>query len=278
MGTYSIGGATGNVGGALVGELLEAGHQVRAIVRGENSAAALPEGAEPFMGDLSDGATLHAAFHGAEGVYLLSGYDDEGIVAELERAGVPRAVLLSSSSAPTGKLDNAVAAYHLASERALSASSVATTYLRPNSFMSNALRWKPQLDVGDVVRDAFPDVAVATNDPADVAAVAAIALTTPEYEGEALRLTGPEALTPGERLAILAEALGRELRFEGQTDAEARAEMESQMPKEYVDAFFEFFADGIVDETTILPTIENVTGRAPVSFRAWCEAHAGDFA
>ncbi len=274
---YVVGGASGNVGSELIRELLERGERVRAIVHSERSAAGLPEGAEPVEGDLNDGSTLRQAFAGATGAYLLAGYDDAGIVAELERAGVARAVLLSSGSAPTGKLDNAVAAYHIASERALERSSVAATFLRPNTFMSNALRWQPQLARGEVVRDAFPNVAVAVNDPADVAAVAAVALNSGDHGGEALRITGPEALTPGERLAILADVLDRELRFEGQTDAEARVEMEAAMPKEYVDAFFEFFVDGLIDETTVLPTVEEVTGRPPRGFRAWAEAHVGEF-
>ena len=71
----------------------------------------------------------------------------------------------------------------------------AAIFVRPNAFMSNALGWREQLREGDVVRDSFGDVPIATNDPADVAAVASVALTTADYEGEALRVTGPEAIT-----------------------------------------------------------------------------------
>ncbi len=190
---FVVSGPTGNIGSELVAQLLERGEGVRAVVRGEAGAARVPAGADAVTGDLADGSTLRDAFAGAEGVFLLSGYDDAGIVAELERAGVARAVLLSSSAAPTGRLENAVARYHIESERALEASGVAATFVRPNAFMSNALGWREQLRDGDVVRDSFGDVPIATNDPADVAAVAAVALTTADYEGEALRVTGPEA-------------------------------------------------------------------------------------
>ncbi len=78
-------------------------------------------------------------------------------------------------------------------------------------------------------------------------------------------------------MAILGDVLGRDLRFDGFTDDEARADMSAKMPEPYVDAFFEFFADGIVDETTVLPTVEEVTGRAAGTFRAWAEAHAAAF-
>ena len=53
--------------------------------------------------------------------------------------------------------------------------------------------------------------------------------------------------------------------------------MSASMPELYVDAFFEFFADGIVDQTTVLPTVEEVTGRPAGTFRAWAEAHAAAF-
>src|SRR5256885_1339330 len=93
----------------------------------------------------------------------------------------------------------------------------------------------------------------------------------------ASRLSGPRALRPEEQVAILADATGRPIRFEPQSDEEARAEMEAAMPKAYVDAFFEFFAEGTVDETTVHPTVADVTGREPLGFEQWAAAHADDF-
>jgi uncharacterized protein YbjT (DUF2867 family) len=114
-------------------------------------------------------------------------------------------------------------------------------------------------------------------DPADVGAVAAAALTEDGLAGRSLRLSGPEALTPAEQVAILGEGLGRPLRFEAVPDDEARATMEAQMPKPYVDAFFAFFADGTLDETTVWPTVEDVLGRPPGTFAAWVSANAHRF-
>src|SRR5215218_8805307 len=146
-----------------------------------------------------------------------------------------------------------------------------------SSFMTNTLQWLPQLREGDVIRAPFADVRVATIDPDDIAAVAAAALTSDAHEGRAYRVSGPESLLPADRVAILAEVLDRELRFEGQPDEEARAEMSEAMPPEYVDAFFRFFADGEVDESQVLPTVEGVTGRPPRTFEQWARAHAEDF-
>jgi hypothetical protein len=53
--------------------------------------------------------------------------------------------------------------------------------------------------------------------------------------------------------------------------------MNAAMPAEYVDAFFRFFVDGDLDESEVLPTVQEVTGRAPRTFEAWARAHADAF-
>ena len=80
-----------------------------------------------------------------------------------------------------------------------------------------------------------------------------------------------------DRIRVLAKVLGRELRFEGLSDAEARAEMGRTMPPQYVDAFFSFFVDGKLDESKVLPTVEEVIGRQPHTFEQWAIAHAAAF-
>jgi uncharacterized protein YbjT (DUF2867 family) len=271
----AVAGAGGNVGGALVETLAGEGHEVRAVVR--KDGARLPAGVTAVAGDLNDGAGLAGAFDGAEGAFLLSGYDDAGLVAAMKRGGVRRVALLSSSAAPTGDLANAVAAYHIRSERALQESGLGWTFLRPNTFMTNTLSWAKPIRAGEPVVAPFADVAIATNDPRDVAAVAAVSLTSGAYDGVAHRITGPEPLTPSRQLAIIGELLGRELPFRPQDDDEARADMSSRMPAEYVDAFFDFFVGGAVDETSVLPTVEEVTGRPPRTFRDWAEENLAAF-
>jgi uncharacterized protein YbjT (DUF2867 family) len=270
-------GATGNAGGGVVNGLLEIDADVRGLVRA-GSEGDLPEGVEAAAGDLNDPESLRAPLQGVSAVFLLSGYEGiERALALMREAGVQRVVLLSSSAAPTGDLDNAVAKYHILSERAVRESGLPWAFLQPNSFMSNAYRWLPQLEKGNVIHGPFGEVAISTIDPDDLGAVAARALTTDEHEGQTYRLSGPEALRPAEQVAILAKYAGRDLSFDAQTDAEARAEMEGQMPKEYVDAFFNFFVDGAVDETTVHPTVKEVTGREPRSFEQWAEEHADAF-
>jgi uncharacterized protein YbjT (DUF2867 family) len=162
-------------------------------------------------------------------------------------------------------------------EDAVRASGLAWTILRPAALASNALQWRPQLKAGDVVRAPFAHVRAAVTDPADIAAVAALALTMDGHEERVYALSGPEALAPAGRVAILGRELGRDLTFEAQPDEEARAEMSTTMPGRYVDAFFRFYADGTLDESRVLPTVHALTGRPPRTFAQWAAAHRTAF-
>jgi uncharacterized protein YbjT (DUF2867 family) len=274
---FFVTGATGNAGSAVAQALVSDGHQVRALVRDDRKAG-VPAGVEPVVGDLNDPRTFAGALEGVRGIFLLSGYDRlSELLAEIRRSGVERIVVLSNSAAPGGDLSNAVARYHILTERAVGESGVPWTFLQPNSFMTNTLQWIPQLRQGDLIRAPFGDVAIATIDPADIAAVAVKALEGGELEGRSLRLSGPEALYPADRARLLGSALGRDLRFEAQSNEEARTEMSGAMPPEYVDAFFSFFVDGTIDETTVRPTVREILAREPRSFAQWVASHVDVF-
>ena len=67
-------GATGNVGSELVGQLVRAGVQVRALVR--SAEANLPDGVHFAVGDLNQPDSMAHALEGVKGMFLLSGYRD----------------------------------------------------------------------------------------------------------------------------------------------------------------------------------------------------------
>jgi uncharacterized protein YbjT (DUF2867 family) len=203
-----------------------------------------------------------------------------GVRAAACRAGVSRVsrvAQLSGLSAGSGDMSNAVTAYMITSERAARESGLGWTIIRPAMLASNALQWVSQLRPGDVVHAPFARVRAAVTDPADVADVAALALTTSGHESRVYELSGPEPLTPADRVAILGQVLRRDLRFEAQTDEDARAEMSETTPAGYVDAFFDFYADGSLDESKVLPAVPELTGRPPRTFSQWAAAHAGAF-
>jgi uncharacterized protein YbjT (DUF2867 family) len=274
---YLVTGATGNVGAAVVRALADAGHPVRGVVR-DPDRATLPDGVTAMAGDLNRPETLGEALDGARGVFLLPGYADmPGVLALARRSGVEHVVQLSGSSVETGDMTNAVTAYMTRSEAAVHAGGLPWTILRPSAFMSNTFEWAPQLRAGDVVRAPFADVAAAVIDPADIGAVAALALTQPGHDGRTYRLTGPEPMRPVDRVRVLADALGRDLRFEAQSNQAARAEMSASMPAEYVEAFFDFYVKGSLDESPVLPTVGDLTGRPPRTFAQWVDDHLDAF-
>nr|WP_203589871.1 NAD(P)H-binding protein [Streptomyces sp. SID13031] len=268
-------GATGNAGGAVVRALVAKGVPAKALVR---KAVELPAGVEAVVGDLNRPDTFVETFDGVSGLFLLSGYErmDE-LLANAVEAGVRRAVLLSSSSVVGTDTDNAIAQYHGAAETAVRESGLEWTFLRPNSFMSNTLRWLDQLEAGEVVRLQFPEVPISTIHPDDIADVTVAALTTDGHARTAYRLSGPVALRPAEQLAIVAEAIGRPLRADELSRAETHEELFGSMPAQYAEAIEAFFGDGIIDETTVTDTVEKVTGHPARTLQEWARENAGLF-
>jgi hypothetical protein len=53
--------------------------------------------------------------------------------------------------------------------------------------------------------------------------------------------------------------------------------MSAQMPSEYVDAFFDFYVEGSLDESQVQPTVREVLGREPRTFEQWAAANADAF-
>jgi len=269
-------GATGNVGSELVRALSARGARGQALVRRD---VPLPDGFQALRGDLNDSSSFIPVLDDVEAAFLLSGYRDMAKTVDgLKSAGARRIVLLSSSAAPSGDRSNAVAAYHIESEDIVRSSGIPFTFLQPNSFMSNTLQWASDVRAGTTVRAPFAEVGIATIDPFDIAAVAAEALTSSDHEGRSYRLSGPEVLRPADRMAILNEVLGTAVELVAQSDEEAEAEMRASMPGPYVDAFLDFFVAGTLDESHVLPTVQDVLGRAPRSFAQWVEAHRNAFA
>lgn len=270
-------GASGNVGAEVVAALVDRGEPVRALLR-DPAAATLPDAVEAVAGDLDHPGTVEPALDGVDGVFLLGGFPTlPDLLERMVRAGVEQVALLTSRCVVGGKPDNAITRMWLDAEAAVQAGGVAWTFLRPSGFHSNALRWLPQLQAGDIVRTPWPDVGIASIDPADIAAVAATVLVERGHRGEALALSGPEPLTPGDQVATLAQVLGRPLRYEPLSDREARAAMAADTPPAFVDALFRFFSDGEYDDSVVVDTVATVTGRPPATFARWATAHAHRF-
>jgi uncharacterized protein YbjT (DUF2867 family) len=275
---FLVTGATGNVGSELVRALADAGQPVRALSRNGTNAD-VPAGVPQVAGDLNDPEGLRSALAGIRGLFLMPGYQGAAqTLAYARAAGVERVVQLSGSSVASTDTGNAISTYMVEAEASVKNGGLAWTIVRPYAFMSNTLQWVPQLKAGDVVTAPFAGVRQAVTDPADIAAVAALALTTEGHAGKTYTVTGPEPLLPADRVRILGTVLGRNLELRPQPDDEARAEMNATMPAAYVAAFFSFYAAGTLDESTPLGTVADLTERPPRTFEQWARAHASAFA
>lgn len=279
---YLITGSTGNIGRGIVDRLHKEGHDVRALVRDVSRAELLPDGIDIDVGNLDDAVSVAAALRGVDGVFLLhagQGTTQTRIMIDAARAaGVRRIVLLSSIGARLRPLPT-IGATLAAREDLLVASGLDVTYLRPNALMSNALSWADGIRDESRVVDPTGPGRMPCVDPDDIARVAALVLTQDGHVGHGYILNGPEALTSREQVAILSDVLGRTIDFVDVTPEQlARDSVERGTPVEAAAAMRnlnELFRAGRAG--VIADDIENLTGVAPQTFRAWCERHVDAF-
>jgi nucleoside-diphosphate-sugar epimerase len=75
MARYFLTGATGYIGGRIAAQLVSSGHEVVALVRSPEKAAALKQlGVTLAKGDVTDTATLAAPMRGVDGVFHVAGW------------------------------------------------------------------------------------------------------------------------------------------------------------------------------------------------------------
>jgi uncharacterized protein YbjT (DUF2867 family) len=278
-------GATGRVGGEVVRQLLATGKSVRALVRDAAAATAkLPVGVEIAQGDFEHPETLEAAMQGVDKVYLLVPGTPElprqerAAIEAAQRAGVNHVVKHSVIGARDPAI--ALAKLHRASEAQLEFSGLAWTFVRPGSFMTNALGWAMSIKAQGGVFQPLGDGRVAMVDPRDIAAVAVTALTEPGHEGKAYEVTGPEALSMTEHVKLLSDAIGKPIRYVDVPETAAREMMldRLRMPRPVVEALLEVLAQIKAGKAArVSEDVERVTGRPPRRFEAWAAENAAAF-
>lgn len=268
-------GATGNVGSALLAQL---DAPVRALTR-DAGAAAFPRGTEVVEGDLADAGALRSALDGVRSLFLLSRVTeaDEDVLAAAARAGVAHVVLVSSITVethphlPAAKENQAV-------ERALLDSGMAWTILRPTQFASNTVWWADAIRGSGTVRLPYPDVGLPTIHPADIAAVARVALTGAGHRGRVHALTGPARITARQQVAAIGAVLGKPLAVEEISRAEAHRDMAAVMGDETAAAVLDVTGGDVNDALlAVRDTVPRVTGAPARPFRQWAAENAAAF-
>jgi uncharacterized protein YbjT (DUF2867 family) len=173
-----------------------------------------------------------------------------------------------------------MARWHRAREQAVAASEIPATFLRPGGFMTNSLEWAATIRSGGYVVDPVGPGRFAPIDPADIAAVAAEVLTREGHAGQAYMLTGDEALTVAEQVAILADALGRRIATrEACSAVEAvSTRFPNGAPPALAEALIERYRQMRADTVGLRTDIvERLLGRKPARFADWCRRNAEAF-
>ncbi|KOW00125.1 capsule biosynthesis protein CapD [Streptomyces sp. NRRL B-1140] len=271
-------GATGNIGSALLRELHLAGAApVRGLTR-DVRRASFPEGIAVVEGDLAQADSLKAALEGARSLFLLSGFGAEAeVLAAARRTGVEHVVLVSSITVQTHPHLPA-ARENQAVEKSVKDSGMAWTILRPTQFASNTLWWAQSIRDQGVVRAPYADIGLPAIHPADIAAVARVALTEPGHGGRTYALTGPERVTVRQQVAAIAAASGREVACVEIGREEAHRQMASFLGEETADAVLDLMGGDLNDELlTVHDTVLRVTGTAARSFQQWASDHGAVF-
>nr|AFD20764.1 putative nucleotide-diphosphate-sugar epimerase [Streptomyces rimofaciens] len=271
-------GARGKVAQAVTHRLHSAGLTVRAA-SAVPAELAVPDGVETAELVLDRPETFGPALRGVRQVFLYpqpSGIHE--LIKAAEGAGVEHVVLLSSSSVlgPDAETDP-LAGHSLQVERALAGSGLTRTFLRPDAFASNSLGWAHFIGRSLPVRLAYPDAHIAPIHPEDIADIAVEALTGTSLTGRSVTLTGPESLTFREQLAVLADALGREIPVERITRAEAEQQMGHYMPAPMVTSLLDLWEAADHGPAAIADTTRTLLGRPARTFRQWARENAAAF-
>lgn len=272
--TCLVTGATGNVGSLITRRLIHRGDRPAVFVRDPEKARRLfGDRVEIRVGDLAD---ISGALAGVRELFLLnSGHDlevrDRAAACAAKAAGVRHIVKLSTLDVSTGV---GTGPWHAHGEHAVRESGVPFTFIRSSAFMSNALSWAHTIKREGVLRTSTGSGKIAFIHPGDIADVAVKALTTRAHDGEALVITGPQALTYREMASRIGAAIGKTIRFEDVSDEEARPDVD----RAYADALVDIWRavrEGRL--ATVTDGVQRVLGRKPVTFDRWAEENAAAF-
>lgn len=280
-----ITGATGTNGNFLVDKLVAEDVDFQVMTRSRQSAEQFAaRGIKAFIGDFDSPETLPPALEGVDKVFLLSEADPRQVemqgnmIAATQAAGVRHLVKLSASCAGPD-LPTPIKRWHYATEQQIIDSGIPYTFLRPNCFMQNTLKWARSIKNEGVFYMPIEDAVVSQNDARDIAAVAAAVLTSDGHEGQTYEITGPRALTFEEVAQDLSAALNKEVRYVRVSYEESRQRMIEHGMEEWlanaVTQTYKFMSDG--GAALVTDVVARVTGNEPIPFSQFANDHAAYF-
>jgi uncharacterized protein YbjT (DUF2867 family) len=229
--------------------------------------------------------SARAGISGATAVFLNSralGEDLADFVDQAVREGVTRLVALSAincdddfSRQPSrfrGDRNKEVEQYAIDS-------GVEWVSLRPTIFASNFLgMWAGQLAAGNVVRGPHASASSAPIADRDISEIAAHALLTDDLVGQRVSLTGPQAFTNTDLVAVLGDVLHRPLEYLQVSDDLVRQHfMGLGFATEFADAYLAMQAATVTVPAVVTQEVNRILGRPAETFAAWADRFRAEF-
>jgi (4-alkanoyl-5-oxo-2,5-dihydrofuran-3-yl)methyl phosphate reductase len=280
--THLVTGATGNIGTRVVKGLLRRGERTRVFVRDADKARkSFGDRVDVKVGDFADPASLSHAVDGADVVFLVTaGPDlaekDNAATAAAKSAGARLVVKLSTGDVG---LNVGTGPWHQEGEAAIRDSGIGFVFVQPSGFMDNFLKWAKSIKADGIVRCCAGDGRMPFIHSDDIAAVAIEAMTRPQYAGQSLSITGPEALSFADMTVKVGSAIGRELCFQPISEERERQQQIAWGTTEpLVEArlgIFRAMRAGQLAGST--KNVASILGRDPISFARWADQNAAAF-
>ena len=277
---------TGDIGSRVLAHVLDAGRDVRVVVRDPARLAhGMRDRVEVVTGSHGDAGTIARALDGATSVFWLppgppaadgpeEAYVDfsRAFCDALPASSVTHVVGVSALGRGWGRPAGHVTA-SLAMDDMIGAAGVAYRALACASLMDNVARQAGSIrDTGAFFQPTPGGLRLPHVAKSDVAAVASRLLLDPSWGGVAeVPLHGPADLTFDEMAATLSQVSGREVRFQQMPMDDFAAMMRGMGAS---DGMAQGYARMLTAKNEGMDTMHRPVDRrdTPTTFRAWCEA------
>ncbi|MEE4786404.1 NAD(P)H-binding protein [Pseudomonas alliivorans] len=278
----AIAGATGRVGMRLINQLAPDPVTLVALSRQQSSSSSIAGVASATV-DFDQPSTLEKALAGVDKLFITHGTSAQQVANEIAlidaavEAGVQHIVKISvmGPSTPVNPF-----AWHSAIEAHLARQPLASTVLRPTTFMDVLKRAGNAIAAGTWA-GAAGDGRVNLIDTRDVADCSRIALLEEVEKGSrrAYHLTGPGNWTMPQIAEQLSVLLGHAVSYTHRTPAAQYAALvadgRSRFEAELLVGLDRIFHDCVLTERTF--TVEDLTGTAPRSLSDWLRENLDAF-
>ena len=274
--------ASGTVGQAVYQSLSKSGAAVRAGVHHPRAFLARYPSADAVELDFARPETFGAALRGAGAVFLLTPLHEHmpawvtSFIAAAKVAGVSRVIRLSALGADWRSAIT-LGRVHRVAERAVEASGLDFTILRPNAFMQNYIN-----HFGATIRadSAFylpqGEGRVSVIDVRDIAAVTMQVLAGRDHGGKTYELTGAIALSNYDIADIFSKTLGRTIRYVDVAEPVAADALVKQGMSPWLrGVIMELYAVSRANAAAGVSThVRELLGREPTDFPQFIADHA----